>query len=118
MAMPNRTSNEPTASAECEDGAVRVGRVESGGEIHFCEPDGDGVRILGGSIAQGFTRGSQRLAAGTYRELSPVQPGKILVVLGAFRPDPTPEFAAKLPSALIAPGAAIEVPPEIGEAVT
>src|SRR5262245_16668426 len=118
MATPNRTSNEPTASAEREDGAVRLGRVEAGGEIHFCEPDGDGVRVLDGSIAKGFTRGSQRLATGTYRQLSPVQPGKVLVVLGAFRPDPAPEFAAKLPSAVIAPGAAIVVPPEIGEDVT
>ena len=44
---------------------------------------------------------------------------KILVVLGAFRPDQTaPELAAKLPSTVVAPGAAIVVPPEIGDAVT
>jgi 2-keto-4-pentenoate hydratase/2-oxohepta-3-ene-1,7-dioic acid hydratase in catechol pathway len=47
-------------------------------------------------------------------------------VLGAFRnddaaddpSDTAPEFAAKLPSAVIAPGAEIVVPPEIGDAVT
>src|SRR5262249_8644990 len=49
---------------------------------------------------------------------SPVQPGKILVVLGAFRPDPVPALAAKLPSAVVAPGADVVVPPEIGTAVT
>jgi 2-keto-4-pentenoate hydratase/2-oxohepta-3-ene-1,7-dioic acid hydratase in catechol pathway len=93
--------------------------VEAGGEIHFCEPDGDGVRLLDGSIARGFTRGSRTLGAGEYRRLSPVQPGTILVVLGAFRHDnAVPEFAAKLPSAVIAPGAEIVVPPEIGDAVT
>jgi hypothetical protein len=98
---------------------MRVGRVESGGEIHFCEPDGDGVRLLDGSIGQGFTRGPRRLRVGEYRQLSPVQPGKILVVLGAFRPDQAaPEFAAKLPSTVIAPGEEIVVPPEIGDAVT
>src|SRR5262245_33728139 len=105
-------------AASREDGPVRVGRVEAGGEIHCCEPDGDGVQLLDGSIVEGFTRSNRRLAAGTYRQLSPLQPGKILVVLGAFRPDPTPEFAAKLPSAVIAPGAEIVVPPEIGNAVT
>jgi len=97
---------------------VRVGRVEAGGEIHYCEPDGDGVRLLDGSIADGFARSSRRLAVGEYRQLSPVQPGKILVVLGAFRPEQPPEFAAKLPSTVIAPGADIVVPPEIGDAVT
>jgi len=97
---------------------VRVGRVEVGGRVQWCEPDGDGVRILEGSIAQGFTSGSRRLRAGEYRKLPAVQPGKILVVLGAFRGDPVPEFAAKLPSAVIAPGADIVVPPEIGDAVT
>jgi 2-keto-4-pentenoate hydratase/2-oxohepta-3-ene-1,7-dioic acid hydratase in catechol pathway len=97
---------------------LRVGRVEAGGEIHYCEPNGDGVRLLDGSIAQGFTRRPQRLRVGQYRQLSPVQPGTILVVLGAFRPDGVPEFAAKLPSTVIAPGAEIVVPPEIGDAVT
>jgi len=97
---------------------MRVGRVEAGGETHWCEPDGDGVRLLDGSIAEGFTRGARTLAGGTYRQLSPLEPGKILVVLGAFRPDPTPQFAAKLPSTIIAPGAEIVVPPEIGNAVT
>src|SRR2546423_628824 len=53
------------------DGAdsMRVGRVEAGGEIHFSEPDGDGVRLLDGSIAQGVTRGSRSLDAGEYRQL-------------------------------------------------
>jgi 2-keto-4-pentenoate hydratase/2-oxohepta-3-ene-1,7-dioic acid hydratase in catechol pathway len=105
---------------------MRVGRVEAGGEIHFCEPDGDGVRLLDGSIAQGFTRGSRRLDAGEYRPLSPLQPGKILVVLGAFRRDrvleepchTAPTFAAKLPSAVISPGAAVVVPLELGDGVT
>ena len=97
---------------------MSIGRVEVGGNIHWCEPDGDGVRLLDGSITQGFTRGSRRLRTGEYRQLAPVQPGKLLVVLGAFRPDQAPEFAAKLPSTVIAPGAAIVVPPEIGEAVT
>jgi 2-keto-4-pentenoate hydratase/2-oxohepta-3-ene-1,7-dioic acid hydratase in catechol pathway len=98
---------------------MRVGRVEVGNEIHFCEPDADGVRLLDGSIARGFTRGSRTLGAGEFRTLSPVQPGKLLVVLGAFRPEqPTPELAAKLPSAVIGPGAAIVVPPEIGDAVS
>lgn len=97
---------------------MRVGRVESGGEIRGCEPDGDGVRLLDGSIARGFARSARRLAAGTYRPLSPLQPGKVLVVLGAFRPDPVPQFAAKLPSAVVGPGADIVVPPEIGAAVT
>jgi 2-keto-4-pentenoate hydratase/2-oxohepta-3-ene-1,7-dioic acid hydratase in catechol pathway len=98
---------------------VRVGRVEAGGEIHFCQPDGDGVRLLDGSIARGFTPASRQLDPGEYRQLSPVQPGKILVVLGAFRPDQAaPELAAKLPSAVIAPGEEIVVPPEIGDAVT
>jgi 2-keto-4-pentenoate hydratase/2-oxohepta-3-ene-1,7-dioic acid hydratase in catechol pathway len=97
---------------------VRVGRVETGGEIHFCEPDGDGVRLLDGSFAHGFTRGARRLRSGEYRQLSPVRPGKILVVLGAFRPAPVPDFAAKLPSTVISPGAEIVVPPEIGDAVT
>jgi len=100
---------------------VRVGRVEVDGEIHCCEPDGDGVRLLDGSIARGFTRTARRLGEGEYRQLSPVQPGKILVVLGAFRPDrkdDAPEFAAKLPSAVIAPGDEIVIPPEIGDAVT
>jgi len=104
---------------------VRVGRVEAGGQIHCCEPDGDGVRLLDGSIAGGFERGSRRLGPGEYRLLSPLQPGKILVVLGAFRreqvpeaTDTPPEFAAKLPSVVIAPGAEIVVPPEIGDAVT
>jgi 2-keto-4-pentenoate hydratase/2-oxohepta-3-ene-1,7-dioic acid hydratase in catechol pathway len=105
---------------------MRVGRVEAGGEIHFCEPDDDGVRLLDGSIAQGFTRGPRRLGAGEYRQMSPLQPGKILVVLGAFQRDhgleaarPTaPTFAAKLPSAVISPGAEVVVPPAIGDAVT
>ncbi len=105
---------------------LRVGRVEAGGQIHFCAPDGDGVRLLDGSIARGFGSGSQRLGPGAYRQLSPLQPGTILVVLGAFRRDPVlegadqtaPEFAAKLPSVVIAPGDAIVVPPEIGDAVT
>ena len=97
---------------------MRVGRVEAGGEIHCCEPDGDGVRLLDGSIAGGFARSSRRLAVGEYRQLSPLQPGKVLVVLGAFRPGQPPEFAAKLPSAVISPGADIVVPPEIGDAVT
>jgi len=95
-----------------------VGRVDVGGEIAWCEPDGDGVQLLDGSIAEGFTRGSRRLQPGEYRQLSPVQPGKLLVVLGAFRPEHTPELAAKLPSTVIAPGASIVVPPEIGAAVT
>ena len=97
---------------------MRIGRVAAGGEIHFCEPDGDGVRLLDGSFAQGFTRGARTLSVGEYRQLSPVQPRTLLVVLGAFRPDEGPEFAAKLPSAVIAPGAEIVVPPEIGDAVT
>jgi 2-keto-4-pentenoate hydratase/2-oxohepta-3-ene-1,7-dioic acid hydratase in catechol pathway len=98
---------------------MRIGRVEVGGEIHCCEPDGDGVRLLDGSIARGFTRASRTLGAGEFRTLSPVQPGKLLVVLGAFRPDqPVPELAAKLPSAVIGPGAAIVVPPEIGDVVS
>ena len=97
---------------------MRVGRVAAGGEVHSCEPEGDGVRLLDGSIAAGFSRGSRRLEAGSYRPLSPLQPGKILVVLGAFRPEQPPEFAAKLPSAVISPGADIVVPHEIGAAVT
>jgi 2-keto-4-pentenoate hydratase/2-oxohepta-3-ene-1,7-dioic acid hydratase in catechol pathway len=100
---------------------VRVGRVDVAGDIHSCTPDGDGVVLLDGSIAQGFTPTSRRLRPGDYRQLSPVQPGKILVVLGAFRHDragAAPEFAAKLPSAVIGPGAEIVVPPEIGDAVT
>jgi 2-keto-4-pentenoate hydratase/2-oxohepta-3-ene-1,7-dioic acid hydratase in catechol pathway len=98
---------------------MRVGRVEADGEIHFCEPDGDGVRLLDGSIALGFTRGSHRLGAGEFRPQSPVQPGKVLVVLGAFRTDQAvPELAAKLPSAVVGPGADIVVPPEIGDAVS
>ena len=76
------------------------------------------MRLLDGSIAQGFTPGPRRLGAGEYQQLSPVQPGKLLVVLGAFRPDRAPEFAAKLPSTVVAPGAHIVVPPEIGDAVT
>jgi 2-keto-4-pentenoate hydratase/2-oxohepta-3-ene-1,7-dioic acid hydratase in catechol pathway len=95
-----------------------VGRVEVGGETAWCEPDGDGVRLLDGSITEGFRRGSRRLAAGEFRPLSPVHPGKLLVVLGAFRPDQPPELGAKLPSTVIAPGADIVVPPEIGDAVT
>ena len=105
---------------------MHVGRVEAAGKIHFCEPDGDGVRLLDGSIAQGVTRGTQRLSPGEYRQLSPLQPGKILVVLGAFAhpqsveagSETAPKFAAKLPSAVISPGDAIVVPPEIGEEVT
>jgi 2-keto-4-pentenoate hydratase/2-oxohepta-3-ene-1,7-dioic acid hydratase in catechol pathway len=105
---------------------MRVGRVEAGGDSHFCEPDGDGVWLLEGSIAEGFTRGSRRLGAGEYRQLSPVQPGKILVVLGAFPLNQSleearqtaPKFAAKLPSVVIAPGDDVVVPSEIGDAVT
>jgi 2-keto-4-pentenoate hydratase/2-oxohepta-3-ene-1,7-dioic acid hydratase in catechol pathway len=105
---------------------MRVGRVETDGEIHFCEPDGDGVRLLDGSITQGVTRGSRSLGAGEFRQLSPLLPGKILVVLGAFRRNHAPEeardtaptFAAKLPSVVISPGAEIVVPLEIGNAVT
>jgi 2-keto-4-pentenoate hydratase/2-oxohepta-3-ene-1,7-dioic acid hydratase in catechol pathway len=97
---------------------MNVGRVEAGGQIHFCEPAGDDVLLLDGSIAEGFTRTSQRLRVGEYQQLSPVQPRTILVVLGAFRPDQPPEFAAKLPSTVIAPGSDIVVPPEIGDAVT
>src|SRR5262245_53691416 len=98
---------------------MRLGRIEVDGEIHFCEPDGDGVRILEGSIADGFTRGARFLAADEFRRLSPVQPGKVFVVLGAFRPgQAVPELAAKLPSAVIGPGAEIVVPPEIGDAVS
>jgi 2-keto-4-pentenoate hydratase/2-oxohepta-3-ene-1,7-dioic acid hydratase in catechol pathway len=97
---------------------MKIGRVDVGGDLHWCEPDGDGVRLLDGSITQGFTRGSRRLHAGEYRHLSPAQPGTLLVVLGAFRPDLPPELAAKLASTVIAPGADIVVPPEIGDAVT
>jgi 2-keto-4-pentenoate hydratase/2-oxohepta-3-ene-1,7-dioic acid hydratase in catechol pathway len=105
---------------------MRVGRVEAGGDIHYCEPDGDGVRVLEGSIANGFQRGSRTLAAGEYRQLSPLQPGKILVVLGAFPRNQTltearqsaPKFAAKLSSVVISPGDEVVVPPEIGDTVT
>ncbi len=105
---------------------MRVGRVEAGGEIEYCEPDGDGVRVLDGSIAHGLRRGTRTLAVGEYRQLSPVQPGKILVVLGAFprgqnraeaRQTP-PKFAAKLSSVVVSPGDEVVVPPEIGDAVT
>jgi hypothetical protein len=48
---------------------VRVGRVEADGGIHCCEPDGDGVRLLDGSIAEGFTRASRRLRAGVFGDL-------------------------------------------------
>jgi 2-keto-4-pentenoate hydratase/2-oxohepta-3-ene-1,7-dioic acid hydratase in catechol pathway len=103
-----------------------VGRIEASGEVHFCAPDGDGVRLLDGSIAQGFELGESRLEPGEYRQLSPVEPGKILVVLGAFPRDQSreqarlsaPKFAAKLTSTVIAPGDEIVVPDEIGEAVT
>ena len=46
---------------------MRVGRVEAGGKLLLCEPDGDGVRLLDGSIAQGVTRGTRRLSPGEYR---------------------------------------------------
>lgn len=105
---------------------LRVGRVEADGETHFCEPDGEGVRLLEGSIAAGFTSGSRRLRDGEYRQLSPVQPGKILVVLGAFPRGGSreearrtePKFAAKLPSVVISAGEEIVVPREIGDLVT
>jgi 2-keto-4-pentenoate hydratase/2-oxohepta-3-ene-1,7-dioic acid hydratase in catechol pathway len=55
-----------------------------------------------------------------------VQPGKILVVLGAFPRGQTreearvvpPKFAAKLPSTVIADGEQVVIPAEIGTAVT
>jgi 2-keto-4-pentenoate hydratase/2-oxohepta-3-ene-1,7-dioic acid hydratase in catechol pathway len=105
---------------------VRLGRIEIGGEIRFCEPDGEGVRVLEGTITDGFTRSARRVPGGEGRMLTPVQPRKILVVLGAFpgrrtreeaRRSP-PRFAAKLVSTLLAQGEPVVVPAEIGESVT
>jgi 2-keto-4-pentenoate hydratase/2-oxohepta-3-ene-1,7-dioic acid hydratase in catechol pathway len=105
---------------------VRLGRAEVDGEVRFCEPDGEGVRLLEGSIADGFTRGARWVPGGDCRMLTPVQPGKILVVLGAFpgartreeaRRSP-PRFAAKLVSTLVAQGESVVVPAEIGASVT
>jgi 2-keto-4-pentenoate hydratase/2-oxohepta-3-ene-1,7-dioic acid hydratase in catechol pathway len=105
---------------------MRIGRVDVAGEVLYCEAVEGGVRRLTGSPESGFEQTAEQLSDGTYRLLSPVQPGKILVVLGAFPRGQTrqgartvaPKFAAKLPSALIADGEQVVVPPEIGTAVT
>jgi 2-keto-4-pentenoate hydratase/2-oxohepta-3-ene-1,7-dioic acid hydratase in catechol pathway len=105
---------------------VRIGRIETAGEVRYCEPSGDGVRLLSGTPETGFDPDPGRLAPGQFRLLSPVQAGKILVVLGGFprgqdaaeaRAVP-PKFAAKLPSSLIAHGDTVIIPEEIGTAVT
>jgi 2-keto-4-pentenoate hydratase/2-oxohepta-3-ene-1,7-dioic acid hydratase in catechol pathway len=104
---------------------MRIARVAVGGEVRFCEPVVGGVRLLTGSPATGFAPDTADLADGEYRLLSPVQPGKVLVVLGAFprgsreeaRQTP-PKFAAKLPSSVVGPGDQVVVPAEIGVAVT
>jgi 2-keto-4-pentenoate hydratase/2-oxohepta-3-ene-1,7-dioic acid hydratase in catechol pathway len=84
------------------------------------------VRLLSGSLESGFEAEPGRLSGTGYRILSPVQPGKVLVILGGFargqsveeaRQTP-PRFAAKLPSSLIGPGDEVVVPEEIGTAVT
>jgi 2-keto-4-pentenoate hydratase/2-oxohepta-3-ene-1,7-dioic acid hydratase in catechol pathway len=105
---------------------VRIGRVEVAGEVRFCQPAAGGVQLLSGSPASGFDEAGDRLSEGEYRLLSPVQPGKVLVILGGFpRAQPVeearkvpPKFAAKLPSSVIAHGDEVVVPAEIGAAVT
>jgi 2-keto-4-pentenoate hydratase/2-oxohepta-3-ene-1,7-dioic acid hydratase in catechol pathway len=105
---------------------MRLGRVEVAGKILYCEAVEGGVRLLTGSLETGFQQTTDQLSDGTYRLLSPVQPGKILVVLGAFPRGQTrdearavpPKFAAKLPSTVIANGEPVVIPAEIGPAVT
>jgi 2-keto-4-pentenoate hydratase/2-oxohepta-3-ene-1,7-dioic acid hydratase in catechol pathway len=106
--------------------AMRIGRVEVAGKTHFCERDAESVWLLQGSISDGFEREGSRIADGDYQLLSPVAPGKILVILGGFPRGQTldearrtaPRFAAKLPSTVIAAGESVVVPAEIGPAVT
>ena len=104
---------------------MRIGRIEAAGEVRFCEAVTGGVRLLTGSPATGFAPDSGLVADGEYRLLSPVQPGKVLVVLGAFPRTSLeearrtlPKFAAKLPSTVVAGGDEVVVPAEIGMAVT
>ena len=91
---------------------MRIGRVEVAGEVRFCQPVAGGVQLLSGSPAGGFEQDRDRLSEGEYRLLIPVQPDKVLVILGGFpRNQPVeearktpPRFAAKLPSSLIVHG--------------
>jgi 2-keto-4-pentenoate hydratase/2-oxohepta-3-ene-1,7-dioic acid hydratase in catechol pathway len=105
---------------------MRVGRIEVAGEVRYCEPVEGGVRFVEGSPESGFTPGSGQVPDGGYRFLSPVDPAKILVVLGGFPRNQSrdearrtpPKFAAKLPSTVIAHRDRVVVPTEIGSTVT
>ncbi|MDA8044066.1 MAG: fumarylacetoacetate hydrolase family protein [Actinomycetota bacterium] len=105
---------------------MRIGRVATADGIRYCRPEGEGVRLLAGAFGSGLRPDDQLLPAGAFRLSSPVQPAKVLVVLGAFPRDgdreaaraTPPRFAAKLPSALTAAGDDVIVPAEIGDAVT
>jgi 2-keto-4-pentenoate hydratase/2-oxohepta-3-ene-1,7-dioic acid hydratase in catechol pathway len=105
---------------------VHIGRIEVAGEVRFCEPVSGGVQPLSGSPESGFEADGTRIPEGEYRLLSPVRPGKVLVILGGFprgqmveqAPKAAPRFAAKLPSSVIAHGDQVVVPEEIGTAVT
>ncbi len=105
---------------------MRIGRALTADGVHFCQPEEDGIRLLDGGFDGGFRPGDRLVPGGRFRLLSPVRPGKVLVVLGAFPKEGSkeearripPRFAAKLSSTVVAPGDEVVVPSEIGDAVT
>ncbi|TCJ33666.1 fumarylacetoacetate hydrolase family protein [Parafrankia sp. BMG5.11] len=97
---------------------MRFARVRVGGVPRFCHVDGEQLYLLGEGEPERAERTGERVAIGDVEFLAPVEPTKILAVLGAFRfgrePEvarqTSPKFTSKLITSVNAHGCSIIKP--------
>ncbi|MDX1393922.1 MAG: fumarylacetoacetate hydrolase family protein [Gemmatimonadota bacterium] len=96
----------------------RFVRYEVDGQARHGEVEGDRIHQLSGDPIAGASRTGQSIALDDASLLAPVVPGKVIAVgfnyrshLGGAEPGEYPGLFAKLPSAIVGPGADIVMPP-------